>query len=313
MKRILISLCIFLFSFSLIQGTFAADVSSDKNLNTGNITSGTNRANDTLKHLSTDSDYSIWKGGVVWVKNTLVKIADSMKDILFIIATVYFLILVIRLLFASNTEEEIWNFKKWILWISIWLVITQIAYSFVDTFYDQWVSWWLAWNFIANIINPLIEMMETLASAFFVAMAIFTFYRMVTANWEDDKVTKWKQSIIYAIIWFIIVKLAKVLVVTTYWKIDCWSKVIKTSCVREENLEWFTLIIVDVINWMNSFIGIIVVLMIIYAGFQILLSAWDEEKVSKAKKSIIWVFIGLVILTTNFLILTFFLVPESAI
>jgi hypothetical protein len=53
--------------------------------------------------------------------------------------------------------------------------------------------------------------------------------------------------------------------------------------------------------------------MIIYAGAQIMLSAGDEEKIKKGKQSIIYIAIGLGVLVMNFLILTFFLRPESII
>jgi ribonucleotide reductase beta subunit family protein with ferritin-like domain len=40
---------------------------------------------------------------------------------------------------------------------------------------------------------------------------------------------------------------------------------------------------------MNSLIGIVVVIMIIYAGFTIIFSAGDEEKMKSAKMSIIYI------------------------
>jgi multisubunit Na+/H+ antiporter MnhB subunit len=76
--------------------------------------------------------------------------------------------------------------------------------------------------------------------------------------------------------------------------------------------EWIQLII-RVINWMNGFVAIIVLLMIIYAWAQILLSAWDEEKIKKWKQALIYIAIGLFVLAINFLILTFFLRPENII
>lgn len=286
---------------------------TNQNINIGGATNNNTINQEYLDDINTSEDFSIWTEGAIGVRNTLYKIADSIKDILYIIATLYFIILVLKLILSSNTEEEIGNFKKGILWITIGLFITQIAFSFVKLFYDNGVSGWLAQNFIGDLINPLISILETLASAFFIAMAIFTFYRMVTANGEDDKVTKGKQSIIYALIGFIIVKLAKILVVTTYGKINCWSNIITTQCTKTADLSWFSLIIVDIINWMNSLIGIVIIIMIIYAGSQILLSNGEEEKVSKAKNIIIWVFIGILILSFNYLILTFFFLPESSI
>jgi len=48
-------------------------------------------------------------------------------------------------------------------------------------------------------------------------------------------------------------------------------------------------------------------IMIIYAGAQIMLSGWDEEKIKKWKSSLLYIFIGIFILTVNYLIITFFL------
>ena len=53
--------------------------------------------------------------------------------------------------------------------------------------------------------------------------------------------------------------------------------------------------------------------MIIYAGIQILLSRGDEEKIKKGKNAIIYIAIGLGLLVMNYLILTFFIIPESTI
>jgi hypothetical protein len=72
-------------------------------------------------------------------------------------------------------------------------------------------------------------------------------------------------------------------------------------------------IIISVINWLNGFVAIAVLIMIIYAGAQIMLSAGDEEKIKKGKQSIIYIAIGLTVLVMNFLILTFFLKPDSII
>jgi len=36
-----------------------------------------------------------------------------------------------------------------------------------------------------------------------------------------------------------------------------------------------------VINWLNSFVAIVVMIMILYAGAQIMLSGGDEEKIKK--------------------------------
>ena len=64
---------------------------------------------------------------------------------------------------------------------------------------------------------------------------------------------------------------------------------------------------------MNWFVWIAVILMIVYAWIQVLFSAWDEEKLWKAKSSIIYIVIWIAILIMNYFILTFLLRPEAII
>lgn len=121
-------------------------------------------------------------------------------------------------------------------------------------------------------------------------------------------------SIFYSLVWLIVVKLAEAMVETMYWEINCeelvdmWPIWIYSNrCVREEDLEWAVNIMINVINWVNSFLWIIVTILIIYAGFQFIFSFGDDEKVTKAKKVIIYVIVWIVLLVVNFLIMTFFI------
>jgi hypothetical protein len=143
---------------------------------------------------------------------------------------------------------------------------------------------------------------------------------MVTANGAEDKVTSGRMSILYALIWFIIVKLSKEIVSATYWIVDCkdgtvlWILQIDgNNCVADNDLSWAVSIVAKIISWMNSFVWIAVIIIIIYAGVQVLFSNWDEEKLSKAKKAVIYVAIWVAILVLNYFIMSFFIKPEIAI
>jgi hypothetical protein len=143
---------------------------------------------------------------------------------------------------------------------------------------------------------------------------------MVTANGDDGKVKEGRMSILYALIWFIIVKLSKEIVYATYWQVDCnnrtflWIIQINgNKCATDNDLSWVVGIIAKVINWMNSLVWIAVIIIIIYAGVQVLFSNWDEEKLKKAKKSIMYVAIWVAILALNYFIMSFFIKPEVAI
>lgn len=66
-------------------------------------------------------------------------------------------------------------------------------------------------------------------------------------------------------------------------------------------------IIGKIINYINGFLFLICVLLIIYAGWLVLISAGDEEKMKKAKNIIIYVFVGFVILVASHALFRFFI------
>lgn len=171
----------------------------------------------------------------------------------------------------------------------------QIAFAFTKIMFDQGVSARLGASLIEHLIWPLIALIQTLASLFFLAVAIFAFYRLVTANGNDEAVKSGKMSILYAIIGFMILRFARALVEAFYGRINCESfslgfiTVDGQNCINETNISEGVDIIVTVLNYINGFIALAVMLMIIYAGAQILLSAGDEDKISKGKRSIMYV------------------------
>lgn len=266
-----------------------------------------------IKNTETDfiTSDSWWES----IYDTLINIAKSMKNAFFYIATIYFFVLVIKLIFSDNTDEQVWKFKKWILWISIWLIITQISYSFVQVLYSKWVWETLAYDFSKTIIQPLIKLLETWASFVFIAVAIIAFFKLVTANWDDWKVKNSKMSIFYSIIWFIVIKVSWIIVNTIYWKISCDDNILsifKTdNCTRTTDLSWFAQTVVNIINWVNWFLWILVIILIIYAWLQVIFNLWDEDRLKKAKKAILFIIIWLFLLVVNYLVLTFFLVKEN--
>ncbi len=308
-KKILTSLILaftIFFSFWFVQSTYSAP-SNGKYL-------------DKIKDKSDIKLSEAW-----WAKESIYKlsvdIAKTIKIIFYLIAVVYFMIIAIKLIVASNTEEEVSNFKKWFLWISIWIVLMNIAEFIVKSVYKKNLSLNnpyssginklpdFANNLNENLINPLIKLLEFGTAFFFIIIMIFAFFRLVTSNWDEEKAKTGKMTILYAIIWFVVVKIASSLVFAVYgWcsKYNKLANIFWATCNNGSNLSGFAEIIFNVINWMNSFVAVVVIILVIFVWAQIIFSNWDEEKLTKAKKSILYIIIWIAILLFNYLILTFF-------
>lgn len=266
-------------------------------------------------------DQMKWKEDIIiWdrVDNFILTIANSIINIFFIIAIIYFFIITFKLLFSDNSEEESSNFKKWFLWISIWLIVMQTAKVFVNSIYskeDVQVSTSSSLKFFANnlldwIVMPFIRLLEMWAWFLFVFIAIYAFFKLISSNWNDEEAKSGKMIIFYSIIWFILIKVSYVLINAVYWKCDSnpiLGQIFSLSCQRKTDISEVSNIITNIINWMNSFIWLWIIIMVIYAWLQIIFSNWDEEKVNNWKKSIMFITIWIWILVMNYFILTFFL------
>ncbi|MDD2908075.1 MAG: hypothetical protein PHH98_05565 [Candidatus Gracilibacteria bacterium] len=323
MKKIILTLIIFSsYLFINLNSAFSAInyVPPANNVEIGNNSGGNGISNSYLNQLGGNGDIKAGNQGEKSIYYLVYSVAKDLKTIFYILSGLYFLILVIRLIFSENTDEEVSNFKKGIIWITIGIVVMQIAFYAINTLYAKDVGGTLANNLTKNLINPIIKILETAASFFFVLIAIFAFYSIITANGDEEKVKTGKMSVFYGLIGFIVIKLAKEIVSATYGKVDCNEHTILgiftingNNCNASNQITGVSDIIIKLINWMNGFVGIIVILMIIYAGVQVLFSAGDEEKLSKAKSSIIYIVIGIAILILNYFILSFLIKPETII
>ncbi len=334
MKKIFLSLLLSIFLSvslgTLMQTTYAADIvpGVPQNISiwwTAGKESSNVRNNDVLNSFNSTNPITgekvfIWVdiGGEKGLFNTLILFARDIKNLFYAIATIYFIIISLKLIFATNTEEELWKFKKGIIWITIWLILMQISLAFTKIVFDQGVSAYLGASIIENLVWPLILLLQTLASVFFIAMAVFAFYRLVTANGSEEATKSWKMTILYALIGFMIIRFSRAIVEAFYGRINCGSfsrgfiSISGEGCINTVDISEGSRIIINILNWLNWFVAIVVLIMIIYAGVQILLSGGDEEKIKKWKQSIIYIAIGIWVLIFNYLILTFFFVPEGS-
>lgn len=249
-------------------------------------------------------DKVVWERGAEWIQATILKIAQDFKNLVTILATIALLVLVFRLFFASNTDEEVAKFKAGILYTVLGIALMQISYSVVSALFDQDIDKDLWEVLIQDVFEPIINLLLFGAAFAFLVMGIIAFYMLITANGDEEKSKKWKQTVLYAVAWFIVIKFAETLVKWSYsWTYN------PTGAQTTDLID----LISRIINWVNTFVGLVTVLMIMYAWAQLMFWFWDEEKLKKAKMSLVYIAIGLLILVANFGIVTFFLRPEAVI
>lgn len=84
-----------------------------------------------------------------------------------------------------------------------------------------------------------------------------------------------------------------------------WVKLVKDSIEDIEKERKFSDYIQDIVQYILGFISLVAVIYIIYAGFMILIWAWDEEKLKKSKQTILYVIIWIVLIWLAYSIVAF--------
>lgn len=252
--------------------------------------------------------------GGQWVYGIFVAIAFQIKNLFIAIAIIFLIIGILKLLFSSASDEDVKKWRSNIIWVSVGIFLMQIAFSVWNTLiikntYES-VGSVLGYSFWINVFSPIVGLIQMLASFGFIIMMIYAFYIMVTGSTEEEKVKKWRNTVIYAVIWFLLIKIPEAFVRTIYGSPDCKEKGWLTlwDCeIKEQRLSWAVEIIGKIFNFFNTFLSIICVILIVYAGWLVLISWWDEEKLKKAKSILLYIFIGFIVLVGAHALFRFFI------
>ncbi len=266
-----------------------------------------------------DAKYWFWSSffnwGLTWEKWAqwfLFNVARDLKNVFIAVAVLYMVVLVLRLFYWQWTEDDFKKWRIWILWTTIWILLMQMSFAAVDTIFNKNIWTATAVDITANLIMPIIRLLEVVTSFIFIAMAIMAFFRIVWGGWGDDWYKKGINTIINSVIWFILVKVSAKLVTSIYWSVQCTNTLIWTqTCVDTElwkpNLPETTRIIATIIQYMTGFIWIITIILIVYAGFMIITSNWNEEKVKKWKWTVKYIIIWMILIAASVILFNFML------
>lgn len=141
-------------------------------------------------------------------------------------------------------------------------------------------------------------------------MAVYAFFTIVTGGGDEEKLKKGKNMIIYALVGFLLIRLPRAFISAIYGAPDCKeSEYLWTSdcAIKNQDLNATIGVIGSVFNYLNTFLGVLCVILVIYAGWLVLVSGGDEEKLKKAKNIILYIIIGLILLVSSHAIFRFFI------
>lgn len=69
-------------------------------------------------------------------------------------------------------------------------------------------------------------------------------------------------------------------------------------------------LMIDILDYFNTFLAIFCIIMVLYAGFLLLTSGGEEDRLKTAKNILLYITIGFIILIGSHAIIQTFLVPQ---
>jgi len=248
-----------------------------------------------------------------WVQNLLFNVFFVLAGFLFIIALIVAFIAAIRLLISDNSEEDFSKWIKTLVWSVLWLLLVTLAYWFVKTLSNNVLRWWntelnvrTIYDATVGIVYPILNFLRYIAAICFFCVIVYAFYRIMFSIWDEEGFQNGKRIFIIATLGFIVMLLAEPIVRMAYGWGDCRGNTlfgIPTECTnRVFDTSTFLSTAVKIIIFLNGFIALVTVIMIMYAGFLVLTGWWDEEKSEKARKTITYAIIGVLIIIFSYVI-----------
>ena len=310
-----------LFSICTTCPIWAANTIKESDLNVRNINIGTTgNTNSVLEGFMENIReffFSPGETGGTGIMNAIIQIAFNIKNFFIAVAVIFLIIGIIRLLFSSSDEEHVKKWRSNIIYVSLGIFVMQIAFSVWNVLIIRdttaGIGSMLGWHMWVNIFSPIVGLMQLLASFGFLGMMIYAFFIIVSGGGDEEKAKKGKNIVIYGLIGFLLIRVPRAFISAIYGSPSCreseflWT----SSCtIKNQDLAGSIGIIGNIINFLNTFLAIICVILIIYAGWLVLISGGDEEKLKKAKRIILYIIIGLFILVASHAIFRFFVMKN---
>lgn len=250
------------------------------------------------------------------VFNLMVRGARDFKNAMLVITSFVLLMAVVRLIYSDNSEEDAGKLKSTALWATLGIVVMVSSWAYVQNLYGKDIDAELARDISSNVFGPLTRMLEVLASFAFVVSGFYGFYKMITAHGEDEGAEKGKKTFINAVIGFLALKLVKPFVYSLYGQEQCKSGGIFgidifKNCELARNVGDTVGLAAKVIDWVNGFVAVVTVLMIIYAGFLYVTSGGDDDKTKQAKTIMKYAAIGMLLLVSTYVLFRFFVTQDA--
>lgn len=155
-----------------------------------------------------------------------------------------------------------------------------------------------------NTVEILITFIKYLIGSLAVLMIVVNGVKLVTGGGEEENVKKAKNGIAYSLAGLILLIFSSTFINNVFYKIDKTAYTGLQGADPQTDVARGVSELVGITNFIVSFVGPILVLLIIVGGIMYLTSGGQEESMNKAKRLLIAALIGVVVIYGAFAIVS---------
>lgn len=233
-------------------------------------------------------------------------VKSSVANLRFIIGAIAIVMIVIsgiRLIMARGNEEEYTKQRQTMVFAIMGLFIIGLAGELSEIFKTE------SGGFIrdpntgiqqSRIFNRAVEIVITFLKYIIGSVAVLAMVRsgsrLILMGGNEEEVTKDKKAVLGGVVGFVFIVLADPLVNRVFFKIDT-SRYPGGQAVRPIiDAPEGVLQLAGATNLVVAFAAPLATLSLIAGGIMYILAAGDEEKISRAKRIMLWALLGLIVI-----------------
>lgn len=309
-------LCFNIFSITGNR-TFAA---SWEVIQTRRFDTSLNQSIDKVQHLKNDIEIQTKEWWGATIRNFIFnKTISIVIPIVIIIGIIFSIIGFYRVIFSKDAETT----KIWFQYIAYWVIgilIMMSAKYITEVLTNDMLKVWgndftfspgdLASQLYTKIAFPFIKILIYLVlGGLFIVLAMQLIKYIFST---DDKAKKGAGTIIsWNIIGMLIIIGSKQIIEAIYWSQE---KILNQNAQSLQDVGDAVLatkelpLLYTIINWVMGLTSLIVLIIIIWQSFQLLTQPSDSNQFSKIKKSLLYIFAGILVIGAGYLITNFLII-----
>ncbi len=255
---------------------------------------------DVLEELRHPDAPPIYEEGVTAVASPILFLIDLFRYVMSGIAFIVVVIAAIKLI-AYSSDEEAKKAKTTLLAGIAGLLVIQVADPLVkrmffgelgEAFEDPATAELYAQETVA-FIRGIIGFLHVFLGAVAVLVIVIRGFVVLTSGGEEEKLTKAKRHVLYAVLGLAVVGLSEVVV---------RGVVFPEEGEALPDVEMGRAILVSITNYISGFVAIASFVVLFYAGYYYVVSGGQEEANEKVKKIVMGAVIGLILALAAFAI-----------